>query len=77
MKCSGEGKQLLEPEDLECRQPRDEKECQNISGYFKDGECLGRPGSDKECQVSGHGDLYDGIGHCHKADGQYYLIPSF
>ena len=76
VKCSGNGKWLLEPENLECRQPRDEKECQNISGYYKDGECLGRPASDEECQVSGQGDLYDGHGHCLRADGKCYFMPS-
>ena len=64
------GKWVLEPEEVECRQPGSEEECLEISGYFSDGECLGRPNSDKECQDSGQGDLYDGKGKCHKADGK-------
>ena len=70
VKCSGNGKWILEPEELECRQPRNEQECLDISGYFSDGECLGRPNSDKACKDSGQGDLYDGNGHCHEADGK-------
>ena len=70
VKCFGDGKWSLEPEELECREPRDEQECQDNSGYFSEGVCMERPRSDRECRASGRGEIYGGQSQCYKADGE-------
>ena len=76
IKCSGTGKWILEPIKAKCTQPENEEECQEISGYFRNGKCHGRPKTDEECKESGQGDLYDGSSHCQKADGNMIISSS-